>query len=187
MSTVRNLSALTPEQYLEAERSAAVRHELVAGQLDEMIGASQIHNLIAVAFAAKLHAALRAPWRVYTADMKVRVDDDFYYPDLAVSREPVAADTYYLARPATVIEILSPTTEARDRLEKRIGYQRLASLSEYVLVAQERRSIEVFRRRVDAWEVETYGASETLRLASIAFATPVDDLYPDVDGTAPDG
>jgi Uma2 family endonuclease len=185
MSTVRKVSALTPEQYLEAERSAAVRHELVAGQLNEMVGASQMHNLIAVAFAAKLHAALQAPWRVYVADMKVRVEDDFYYPDLAVSREPVAADTYYLAQPATVIEILSPTTETRDRLEKRLSYQRLASLSEYVLVAQERRSIEVFRRRGNAWEVETYGAGETLRLASIAFATPVDDIYPDVGSGAP--
>jgi Uma2 family endonuclease len=180
MSTVRNLSALTPEQYLEAERAADVRHELVAGQLNEMVGASQFHNLIATALAVKLAAALKTPWRLYIADMKVRVQDDFYYPDLMVSREPVAADNYYLAEPAIIIEILSPTTEARDRLEKRLGYQRLASLWEYVLVAQDRPSIEVFRRRADGWEVETYGARETLRLASIAFTMPVDDLYRDL-------
>jgi Uma2 family endonuclease len=177
MSTVRNLSALTPEQYLEAERSAAIRHELVAGQLNEMVGASQIHNLIASALAVKLAAALRTPWRVYVTDMRVRVQDDFYYPDLMVSREPVAVDNYFLTEPTVIIEILSPTTEARDRLEKRLGYQRLASLHEYVLVSQDRPSIEVFRRWADAWEVETYGSRETLRLASIAFAMPVDDLY----------
>jgi Uma2 family endonuclease len=180
MSTVRNLSVLTPEQYLAAERSAAVRRELVAGQLNEMVGASQVHNLLAAAFAGKLLAALQAPWRLYIADMKVRVQDDFYYPDLMVSGEPVAPDKYYLVEPTVIIEILSPTTEARDRLEKRIGYQRLASMGEFVLVSQERRSIEVFRRRADGWEVETYGAGDTLRLAAIAFATPVDDLYRDV-------
>jgi Uma2 family endonuclease len=77
--------------------------------------------------------------------------------------------------PTVVIEVLSATTETRDRLEKRLGYQRLASLREYVLVAQERRAIEVFRRRADGWEVETCGNQETLRLASLAFATPVGD------------
>jgi Uma2 family endonuclease len=180
MSTVRNLSALTPEQYLAAERSASVRHELVAGQLNEMVGASQIHNLIAGALALRLAAVVQMPWRVYTTDMKVRVQDDFYYPDLMVSREPVAAGNYYLAAPTVIVEILSPTTEARDRLEKRLGYQRLASLREYVLVSQEQRSVEVFRRRADGWEVETYGANDTLRLASIAFALPLDDLYRDL-------
>ncbi len=187
MSTVRTLSALTPERYLEAERSAAVRHELVSGQPHEMVGASQIHNLIATAFVAKLHAALRPPWRVYGADMKVRVQDDFYYPDLVISREPVTVGNYYLVEPAVVIEILSPTTEARDRLEKRLGYQRLESLSEYVLVAQAARTIEVYRRRADGWEVETYAGGETLRLVSIGFATPVDELYRDVDHSPPSG
>lgn len=180
MSTVRNLSALTPEQYLDAESAAAARHELVAGQLQEMVGASLFHNLIAAAFAARLYAALEAPWHVYISDVKVRVDDDFYYPDLMVSREPVAKDIDYLAEPTVVVEVLSPTTELRDRLEKRLGYQRLASLREYVLVSQERPSIEVFRRRACGWEVETDGRGDTLELASIGFATPVDDLYRDV-------
>ena len=180
MSTVRNLSALTPEQYLDAERAAAARHELVAGQLQEMVGASQFHNLIAAAFAARLYAALEAPWHVYISDVKVRVEDDFYYPDLMVSREPVARDTYYLIEPTVVVEVLSPTTEVRDRLEKRLGYQRLPSLREYVLVSQERPSIEVFRRRAGGWEVETHGRGDTLELVSIGFATPVDELYRDL-------
>jgi Uma2 family endonuclease len=184
MSTVRKLSALTPEQYLEAERSATVRRELVAGQLYEMVGVSQFHNLIAIAFAAKLYAALRAPWRVYVSDMRVRVQDDFYYPDLMVSREPVKAGTYYLTEPTVVIEVLSPTTEGRDRLEKRLGYERLASLLEYVLVSQEQPSVEVFRRRAEAWEVETYGGGDTLRLASIEFAAPVNGLYRDLSSAA---
>lgn len=160
MSTVRKISPVTPEQYLEAEKSADARHELVAGQLQAMVGASRAHNLIAVALAAKLYGALRPPSHVYISDIKVRVDDDFYYPDLVVSDEALTAGSYYLGEPVVVIEILSPTTEARDRLEKRIAYQRLPSLLEYVLVAQEEPSVEVFRRRADGWELETYGAGE---------------------------
>lgn len=180
MSTVRNVSALTPEQYLEAERSATARHELVAGQLNEMVGASQVHNLIATVIAGKLLAALLPPWRVYLSDMKVRVQNDFYYPDVMVSREPVAANNYYLVEPAVIMEVLSPRTEARDRLEKRIGYQRLASLREYVLVDQEKCSIEVFRRRMSGWEVEAYGVGDILRLSSIEVVMPVADVYRDL-------
>jgi Uma2 family endonuclease len=179
MSTVRKLFAVTPEQYLQAEKSADVRRELVAGQLHEMNGVSRAHNLIAVALVAELHAALRPPLRVYVSDVKVRVDDDFYYPDLVVSDEPLAGESYYLTEPVAIIEILSPTTEIRDRLEKRIAYQRLPSLLEYALVAQEGRSIEVFRRRADGWELETYGAGEIFRLQSIAFSANVDDIYGD--------
>ena len=184
MSTVRKLPALTPEQYLELELAADLRHELVAGQLYEMTGASQFHNVIAMAFAASLYAALQAPWRVYMSDMKVRVHDDFYYPDVMISQEPVTFRNYYLVAPIVVIEVLSPTTEARDRLEKRLGYERLASLREYVLVSQDEPSIEVFRRADGGWEVETCGAGEVLRLTSIKFETAVDGVYRDVLGAA---
>jgi hypothetical protein len=60
---------------------------------------------------------LEAPWHVCISDAKVRVEDDFYYPDLMVSREPVAKDVYYLVEPTVVVEVLPPTTEVRDRLE----------------------------------------------------------------------
>jgi Uma2 family endonuclease len=63
-----------------------------------------------------------------------------------------------------------------------LGYRRLPSLREYVLVSQETASIEVFRRRAGGWEVETHGAGDTLELVSIGFAAPVDDLYRDVSG-----
>jgi Uma2 family endonuclease len=180
MSTVHKISAVTPERYLEAEKSAEVRHELVAGQLHAMVGVSRVHNLIAIALAAKLYAALHPPSRVYVSDIKVRVGDDFYYPDVVVSNEPLVPESYYLTEPVAVIEILSPTTEARDRLEKRIACQRLPSVLEYVLVAQDQPSIEVFRRQADGWEIETYGAGEFFRLASIGFCAAVDAIYNDV-------
>jgi Uma2 family endonuclease len=183
MPTARHKTALTPEQYLAAEKVASVRHELVAGQAREMAGASQVHNLIVSAFAAKLLAAVQAPWRVYIADMKVRVGDEFYYPDIVVSRERVAAEVYYLAEPAVIVEVLSPTTERRDRLEKRAGYRGLASLIEYAIISQEQASIELARRRGNNWEVQTYGGAETLRFESLALSLPVADLYRDVAET----
>ena len=79
------------------------------------------------------------------SDMKVRVGDDFYYPDVLVSCTAGGHD-YYETAPVLVIEVLSPATERQDRLEKRLAYQRLPSLKEYVLIAQDkcrRKSIDL--------------------------------------------
>ena len=48
-----------------------------------MVGSSNFHNLIAPALAALLRAHLLGTvCRVFIADMKVRVGNIFYYPDL---------------------------------------------------------------------------------------------------------
>lgn len=154
--------------------------------MHEMVGASQVHNLIAVALAAALHGMLELPWRAYVSDAKVRVGDDFYYPDVVISQEPVAPEVYYLAAPVVIVEILSPATETRDRLEKRLAYRRLPSLREYVLVAQDRRAVEIYRRGHEGWELETYGAGETFRLASLSIRMALEDLYKSVDDALPE-
>ncbi len=177
MSIVRKVAPLSPAAFLEAERTASARHELVGGQTHEMVGASQVHNLITVTLAARLHGLLAAPWRVYASDAKVRVGDDFYYPDVVVSKEPVAPEVYYLTEPVVIVEVLSPTTEARDRLEKRLAYRRLPSLAECVLVAHDRRAAEIFRRSDEGWELESYVAGESLHLASRSLRLALDDIY----------
>jgi Uma2 family endonuclease len=109
--------------------------------------------------------------------MKVRVGDDFYYPDIAVSCEPLVTNSYYIEQPVAIIEILSPSTEGRDRLEKRLAYQHLPSLQEYLLVTQEKILIEAYRRSADGWEVETYRDHDILQLKSIDFSISLNELY----------
>ncbi|MDJ0687936.1 MAG: Uma2 family endonuclease [Xenococcaceae cyanobacterium MO_188.B32] len=60
-----------------------------------------------------------------------------YYPDLVVTCNPQDRKRYFLTSPCLVIEILSPSTQTTDRREKRINYQTLESLQEYVLVSQD--------------------------------------------------
>src|ERR1041384_6979391 len=82
---------LTVDEYLEAEKTALVRREYVAGQIYAMAGASDAHNTIAGNFFAALRSKLRGgPCRVYVSDMKVRVEavNALYYPDVVVSRDP---------------------------------------------------------------------------------------------------
>lgn len=181
MATVRKLQRLSVDEYLQGEQQAEQRHELVAGEVHAMTGASNLHNLLAGALHAALRAHLRGSGcRVFVSDMKVRIDDDFYYPDLLVSCHPQTTIAYYETEPVVIIEILSPSTEARDRFEKRLAYQRLLSLREYVLVTQDRLRIEVYRRAENGWEVETCTNGDALQLQSIDFRLPVTGVYEDV-------
>lgn len=184
MASHARLSSLSADEYLEAEQRSEVRHEYVAGSLFAMVGASRTHNLIVVNLTTALRTHLRGgPCRVFASDMKVRVNKTgaFYYPDLAVTCDPTDAAPLYLTRPVLIIEVLSPATEIIDRREKLMAYREIETLGEYVLVAQDRRQVEIYRRAAgDAWEVDTYADSEEIRLNAVELSIAMTAIYEDV-------
>ena len=182
MASIRKAETISPQEYLAGEEYSDVRHEYVAGYIYAMTGASEAHNLIAGNLHAALHTHLRGnPCRVFVNDMKVRVSNDFYYPDLMVCCNPADNAPYYKTHPILLIEVLSPTTERADTLEKRIAYQTLESLYEYALVAQDKLEIRIYRRIDKGWELETLGAGDTMSFSSIALALPLEQVYEEID------
>lgn len=181
MSVKTHLKPLTAEEYIEGEQHSSVRHELVGGQAYAMVGASNIHNQIALTLASTLRTHLRGtPCRAYISDMKVRVGEDFYYPDLVVSCAAAAGTFHFVTDPVLIIEVLSPSTERQDRLEKRLAYARIPSLQEYVLISQEKLQVEIHRRIAEGWELERCGQDDTLQFDSIGLTLPLVDIYEDV-------
>src|SRR5947207_4620098 len=182
METAGMLGAVTVEEYLSGELRSETRHEYIDGILYAMAGASEEHNLIATNLLAALHAHLRGePCRVFLVDMKVRLliarTDIFYYPDLMVACDPRDTDRYFKRYPKVLIEVLSPDTERTDRREKFLSYTGIETLEEYVLVAQDRREVTVFRRS-QQWRPERLTEpQQALELASISFAVPLAEIY----------
>jgi Uma2 family endonuclease len=185
MEAVRKAQSISVEDYLEGEQRGEKRHEYIAGAVYAMAGASEEHNTIAANLVAALRPQLRGgPCRVYTSDLKVRLqiagEDIFYYPDVMVACDPRDTDRYFRRFPKVVIEILSPETERVDRREKLLNYARIETLEEYVLVAQDRVEVTVFRRSND-WQAEVLQQpDQQLRLASIGLAIPLRAIYEDV-------
>jgi Uma2 family endonuclease len=69
-----------------------------------------------------------------------------------------------------------------DRGEKLEHYQRLHSLRECVLVAHRERRVDVASRAADgSWTLQTSGPGETIALAAVGCALPVDEEYRNVD------
>ena len=182
MATLRKPVILTPEEYLEGEQHATVKHEYLAGQAYAMVGVSRAHNRITMNLAVALQEHLRGgPCEVYVVDVKVRTENAFFYPDVVVTCDPQDRAEFFIDRPVLVVEVLSPSTETRDTFEKRIVYQALASLREYVLIAQDRQEARIYRRIADGWELETLASGEMLRLDCVDLRLPLAALYAGVN------
>lgn len=181
MSVPSQKIPVSVEAYLEGEARAEIKHEYLAGELYAMTGASAPHNLIAGNLFSALHAHLRGgPCRVFMSDMKLRLrdalDDYFYYPDLMVTCRPEDNARYWREQPKLVLEVLSESTERIDSREKLFAYRQIAALEEYVLVAQDRREVTLFRRAEGWGALHLHGDAE-LELASLGLRLPLDQVY----------
>ena len=182
MTTATVLKPLTVDEYLAAERDAGIRHEYLNGELVAMAGGSRAHNLLASRSGRLLGNHLEGtPCRVYQADMKVRIAaaNRFYYPDVMVCCNPVAEepDEYYETSPCLIVEVLSPRTAGNDDGEKRINYQTLVSLQEYLLLDPTGHTAVLYRRTGDVWTRYALGIGDTLELVSIDYRIGLEQLF----------
>lgn len=178
-------AAFTADDYLAWEERSPGKHEYLAGEIFAMVGATDAHVTITMNLAVLLHAHVRGrPCRVYMADMKLRVDaaDAFFYPDLLVTCAPEDhASSRFKSQPTLLVEVLSSTTAGFDRGQKFAIYRQLPSLREYVLIEQDRMSVECFRRdERDRWVLQAYGPGDSVELSSLDFSAPIEALYEDV-------
>jgi len=187
MTVSKNPTYVSPEIYLEGEKVSLIKHEYRQGYIYAMAGANDAHVTIAGNLFAILRNHVRGTGcRAYMADMKVRIEqaDVFYYPDVMVTcdqqdRTPDDFKRY----PRLVVEVLSPSTAAFDRGDKFADYRTIETLQEYVLISQQRVSVECFRRNAEGfWVLYSYSADDEIYLESIDFHCPITALYEDVLG-----
>jgi Uma2 family endonuclease len=181
---------ISVETYLRIERQAERKHEYHQGTVRLMPGASRQHSKLTIALGSLLLRSVDPSCGVHSSDMSVWIESAarFLYPDVSVAcgeeafLEDHAPDA--LLNPTLVAEVLSPSTEGYDRGAKFALYQTVPSLRTYVLVAQDRRRVEVFDR-LDApnrWELRTYGPdAATVALPTLDAEIDLDALYARVD------
>ena len=163
--------------WLALEAVGELKHELVGGELYLMAGALRRHNLLVTAILARLaDAALDAGCRAYGSDMALMVAKDGYYPDvMVVCDEPV--DERFEIAPCLLVEVLSPSTAATDRREKRLAYTSIPSLEAYVLADPDRPSFEIHRRAGERWVTEILGPDDTWDVPCPTLLVPLERLY----------
>ncbi|MES2642740.1 MAG: Uma2 family endonuclease [Myxococcota bacterium] len=177
-------SQMTYAEYLAFEGVSAEKHEFINGEPHAMSEGTPVHARLQVRLGGRLDAALEGrrcasygpDLRIYFAEL-----DEGAYADASVLCGPLVpapGDPNAATNPTVICEVLSPSTEAYDRGRKFEKYRALPTVKEYVLVAQDRALVEVFRRDADStWTLRTYGPGARVELASIDVHIAVDDLY----------
>jgi Uma2 family endonuclease len=182
------------EEYLRMERAAEFKSEFWDGELYAMAGTSRNHALISWNLGASLHAQFRdRACFAFQNDTRVRVGDSglYTYPDVvAVRGEGRYLDDELdtLLNPQLIVVILCTGTAAYDHGEKFRRYRQVASLTDYLLVAQSRLLVEHWSRDTavpHAWAISEYShMADRIHLASLDADLALADLYAKVQFTA---
>lgn len=174
---------ITVDEWRELERTTPdAKYEYIDGQVYLMSGGSLAHSRISSNTLRALEDALGdGPCFVYNSDASVRLSESRYtYPDISVSCDPADRPTIEQLQvqvPRVVIEVLSDSTEGKDRIRKANLYRACPTIQEYVLIATKYQAVEVQRRAGDEWTLHLFGPGDEIELVSLGIRFPLAVLY----------
>jgi Uma2 family endonuclease len=160
--------------------------ELIGGEPILNASPSPIHQWIVKNLVVALtlrERQLKASWAILPG-LGVRVSqtdrpepDVLIIPRAASSLDSLERDT---GEVIVAFEILSPSTEDRDLRWKRTAYTGLASLTHYIVIAQDRVEVVVFAREAGFAERRYRSIDDTIDLSSLGVSLPISEIYRDI-------
>jgi Uma2 family endonuclease len=118
-----------------------------------MAGASLEHYVIVANIVAALHDALRdRPCIALPSDMKVRIQASghYYYPDASVvcgAAEFADDERDAIVNPTVIVQVLSDSTERRDRGDKFHDYRSVSTCTDYLMCSSTEPLVELHAGR----------------------------------------
>jgi Uma2 family endonuclease len=180
---------MSVEEYLAFEEKSKRKYEYMDGEIFAMAGATRKHSKIASNIGIELGSKLKGKGcEVHFGDLRIKASERQYvYGDVTIFCDNSEFETYketeILLTPKIVFEVLSKSTEARDRGDKAQDYRRLPSLTDYILVSQKRIFVEHFVRQSDgSWKLFEYNQlTKKLKLDAINSELSLADIYFEVN------
>lgn len=185
MSTAVQILFTPFDEYLALESNSEAKHEWINGLIYAMSRGTPEHGRLSAAMVRALPQTSEC--RVYSSDTLLYIERAQHstYADASIVCGAIltrgAKDRNgkslgeAITNPIVIVEVLSRSTEHRDRHERFALFQQLDSLEEYVLVSQDERRIEVRRRDGRNWSTETRIGGDTIRIHGLEIA--VDAIY----------
>ncbi len=175
----------TPEEYLQLEEESNEKHEYRNGEIVLMTGGTTNHNKLAGKLYAKLLLALEDQnHEVYMGDVRLWIPShrEYTYPDIMVVQgQPIyqPPGTTTIINPTIIVEVLSKSTQARDRGDKFRFYRSIPEFKEYILIDQYSVLVEHFVKTSEhQWMLTEYETKESkLSLDSVNFEISLEELY----------
>ena len=174
---------MTVEDYFEWELNQERKHEFIDGVVYEMPGVSDTHDAITINIIYLFISCLdRSRYTMHTSQLRLQISPSRYvYPDLTIVRGRSAASDvseYNLINPYVVLEVTSPSSEDRDRLEKLDYYYDVPSIEAYLIVDQRRVCAELYTRGDSGWQRQAFTElDDVISLAMLDCELPLDQVY----------
>lgn len=180
---------ITEAEYLAKDEANGFRSEFYKGEMFAMAGGSASHNRIIENLSIRVGGKLwGSECQTLSSDQRVKVVATGLntFPDFLIvcgKPEYTAAGKHTLTNPKILVEVLSPSNELYDRSTKFEHFKKIPTLSEYILVAQDRPFIESFVRQPDqTWLYRAFeGLDQEFQLASIGISLPMSEIFARVE------
>jgi Uma2 family endonuclease len=186
MSAVEKIQKkyISVEEYFEMEKQSEIRHEYYDGEVFAMAGTSLNHNRIVQNIAGILRPIFRPKGcEVLLESVKLEAIKRFYYPypDLMLTCDVDDIDAEYIIKsPTLIIEVLSKSSMARDRISKLRRYKNIPSLQYYLIVSQYEFLVELYSRVEDStsWLYDVYeNETDIINFEKLDLKLSLSDIY----------
>ena len=175
----------TVAEYMALAERSEVRHEFFEGEVFAMSGGSIRHNRLIGNCVFALRTGLRGrKCGIFFESVQLAVEKGRYYsyPDVAVTCSSVDLEAERtIEAPVLLIEVLSKSTEIRDRSWKFDRYKALPSLRHYLLISQKTCLVEWYRREESGvWSFTPLSQfTNEIYLPGLEMTVLVQDIYED--------
>jgi Uma2 family endonuclease len=173
----------TREEFLRMLEKSDRKMELTQGGITMMSGASRVHNDI----TDNTFVALRngkSGCYIKSSDTAVSVQEtgDYFFPDISATCEEPDFEEGNIAKlinPNLIVEVLSLSTERRDRGIKFEAYMRLKSLKEYILIDSKTIQVHVYyRAEKGSWIIGNYyNLDQNVEIKTLGVSVPMSTIY----------
>jgi Uma2 family endonuclease len=176
----------TLDEYFAIERVGDARYEYWDGDIICMSGGTPQHGRLTSSIFRLLSAHLGdGPCDAFTSDQAVSVPKlpPYRYPDASVVCAEPVYETFggisALLNPILLVEVLSAESEIRDRETKRVAYQAIPTLRDYLIIAQDAPHAALWTRQTDDdWRaVLAEGLDSLIFIPSVRFNLSLAELY----------
>ena len=174
-------------EYLEWEEWQELKHEYINGEVIEMTGGTGKHSKIPINIALALGSEIdMSEYVMFNSAMRIRVSPTSYvYPDLAIVRGlEIYEDESELTllNPIFVVEVTSPSSATRDRIDKLGYYLDVPSIQAYLIVEQDRPSAHLHTRAENRWILQIFdSADDVIPLPMLDCELPLTQVYRGID------
>lgn len=176
----------TLEEYLELERTSEERFEFWNGEVFCMSGAGVEQERIRPNMLVQLTLEIGGRGcEAFASNLRIKVPaaPPYRYADLSAlcgeARFEEVGGVDGLTNPQLIVEVLPPSTETYDRVDKFTHYKSIPTFCEYLLVAQHRPHVTHLYKQSDATLIyaEANGLEATLSLSSLGCELPLSEIY----------